>query len=193
MRASALSHSLVIILKITIINKCENNMADGIPATFDPINNPIDALRLEFGDLDEYNYILTDQSYQYFILKYPESPRMVLKSVGSAILAKFAKEGYRQRVGQEEAYLGDRYKNYLDFLKQKASNPLLSGIVPAVFVGGVLRDSTKFLEENPEYIDSMFYRGQHTRTPYWNNKRIAGVKNTKEVDEQGIYNRMIVP
>lgn len=32
----------------------ENNMADGIPATFDPINNPIDALRLEFGDLDEY-------------------------------------------------------------------------------------------------------------------------------------------
>ena len=59
-----------------------------------------------------------------------------------------------------------------------------------VFLGGICKE---FLEENPEYVDSMFYRGQHTRTPYWNNKRIAGVRNTKEVDEQGVYNRMIVP
>lgn len=159
---------------------------------FDPINNPIDALRLEFGDLDEYNYILTDESYQYFINKYPTSPNTVSKMVGLAILAKFAKEGYRQRVGQEEAYLGDRYKNYLDFLKQKASNPLLSGIVPAVWVGGVLRDSVEYLEENPEYVDSMFYRGQHARTPYWNNKRFAGKRNTKEVEELGLVDRMII-
>ena len=35
---------------------------------FDPTNNPIHALRLEFGDVDEYDYILTDESYQYYQL-----------------------------------------------------------------------------------------------------------------------------
>ncbi|HCA4016359.1 TPA: hypothetical protein MPW60_003075, partial [Listeria monocytogenes] len=79
---------------------------------FDPTNNPIHALRLEFGDVDEYDYILTDESYQYYLNKYPLSPKTVSKYVGNAILAKLAKDGFRQRVGQEEAFLGERYKNY---------------------------------------------------------------------------------
>lgn len=114
------------------------NMAE--PIDFDPINNPIHALRLEYGDLDEYDYILSDQSYDFYINKYPQSPTMANKSIGMAILAKFAREGYRQRVGQEEAYLGERYKNYLDWLKQKIMNPALSGRLPAVYVGGVFMD-----------------------------------------------------
>ena len=88
---------------------------------FDPTNNPIHALRLEFGDVDEYDYILTDESYQYYLNKYPLSPKTVSKYVGNAILAKLAKDGFRQRVGQEEAFLGERYKNYLDWLKQNYS------------------------------------------------------------------------
>ena len=109
---------------------------------FDPTNNPIHALRLEFGDVDEYDYILTDESYQYYLNKYPLSPKTVSKYVGNAILAKLAKDGFRQRVGQEEAFLGERYKNYLDWLKQKVSNPLLSGAVPAVYV--VIGSVTEF-------------------------------------------------
>ena len=80
-------------------------------ADLDPINNPIDALRLEFGDTDEYDYVLSDQSYQYFINAYGNSPTLLRKKLGMTILAVFAKEGFRQRVGQEEAYLGERYTN----------------------------------------------------------------------------------
>lgn len=161
----------------------ENVIIPDVPVGFDPVNNPIDALRLEFGDLDEYNYILTDQSYQYFLNKYPNSPRMVSKSVGMTILAKFAKEGYRQKVGQEEAYLSERYKNYLDWLKQKTTNPMLSGSIPAVYVGGVNRDIVTEYELRPDLIDSMFFQGQHAKRPYWLNKRYACESSVKEVEE----------
>lgn len=134
------------------------------PIDFDPINNPIHALRLEYGDVDEYDYILSDQSYQYYMQMYPDSPRMVSKSVGMAILAKFAREGYRQRVGQEEAYLGERYKNYLDWIKQKIVNPSLSGRLPMVYVGGVFLDYVEFYDNHPNMVDSQFFRGQQTDT-----------------------------
>lgn len=134
------------------------------PIDFDPKNNPIHALRLEYGDVDEYDYILSDQSYEYFIEKFPTSPIMVSKNVGMAILAKFAREGFRQRVGQEEAYLGERYKNYLDWLKQKTTNPLLSGRLPAVYVGGVFLDSIEYYDRNPELVSSQFFRGQQAGT-----------------------------
>ena len=141
------------------------------PIDFDPTNNLIHALRLEYGDLDEYDYILSDQSYHYFINNYPNSPTVASKHVGMAILAKFAREGYRQRVGQEEAYFGERYKNYLDWIKQKIANPSLSGRVPAVYVGGVNREIIEYYENSPEFVDSTFYRGQQADRPSWLHKR----------------------
>ena len=138
---------------------------------FDPTNNPIHALRLEFGDVDEYDYILTDESYQYYLNKYPLSPKTVSKYVGNAILAKLAKDGFRQRVGQEEAYLGERYKNYLDWLKQRISNPSLLGRAPVVYVGGVFIEAVDYYENNPELVDSVFFRGQHSERPEWLHKR----------------------
>lgn len=138
-----------------------------IDTTFDPANNMIHALRLEYGDVDEYDYILSDQSYQYFIDMYPDSYEMASKKVGMAIAANFARNGYRQRVGQEEAYLGERYKNYLDWLKQKITNPMLSGRVPAVYVGGVFVDRIEYYDNNPDLVPSQFFRGlQEGTRPY---------------------------
>lgn len=148
---------------------------DSEPDDFDPLSNPIHALRLEFGDLDKYDYILSDQSYQYYLDKYPESPNIASKNVGMAILARFAREGYRQRVGQEEAYQGERYKNYLDWLKQKISNPALSGRVPTVYVGGVLRDTVEFYEANPKFMSSSFYRGQQEGVPKYLEEQNIGL------------------
>lgn len=157
------------------------------PIDFDPINNPIHALRLEFGDIDEYDYILSDESYQYFINKYAlTSPTVISRSIGNAILAKLAKDGFRQRVGQEEAFLSERYKNYLDWIKQKVSNPLLSGVVPAVYVGGVFRDVVEYYENHPNLVDSMFYRGQHSGIPYWLSKRITTPFGVKEYSDYPI-------
>lgn len=137
-------------------------MAD--PIDFDPINNPVHALRLEYGDVDEYDYILSDQSYEYYLLKYPNSPHVASRNIGLAIAANFAKNGYRQRVGQEEAYLAERYKNYMDWLKQKISNPTLSGRVPAVYIGGVFLDAVEYYDKNPELVSPQFFRGQHRET-----------------------------
>lgn len=141
------------------------------PIDFDPINNPIHALRLEYGDIDEYDYILSDQSYQFYIQKYIDSPKMASKNIGMAILAKFAREGYRQRVGQEEAYLGERYKNYLDWLKQRLTNPSLTGSIPAVYVGGVFMDAVEYYDTNPEFVPSQFYRGLQTGTKTYLERR----------------------
>ncbi len=139
-------------------------------AGFDPINNPIDALRLEFGDTDETNFILTDESYQYFITTFT-SPSVLRKKLGNALLAQFAREGFRQRIGQEDAYLGERYKNYRDWLKDKVTNPMLSGNIPKVYVGGVYRETVEDYEKRMDLIDSVFYRGQTSRKPDWRNHR----------------------
>lgn len=138
-----------------------NNM--GI-TDFDPANNPIHAYRLEYGDMDEYDFILSDESYQYFINKFPDKPDVASKNIGMAILAKFARDGFRQRVGQEEAYLGERYKNYLDWLKQRISNPSLLGRAPVVYVGGVFIEAVEYYDTNPEFVPSQFYRGLQTDT-----------------------------
>ena len=145
------------------------------PINFNPLLNPIHALRLEYGDVDEYDYILSDQSYQYYLEKYKDSPKMASKSIGLAILSKFAREGYRQRVGQEEAYLGERYKNYLDWLKQRLTNPALTGTIPAVYVGGVLVDTVDFYNNNPDLVTPHFYKGQHIK-PNIDNKRPKVIK-----------------
>ena len=143
------------------------------PIGFDPVNNPVHAIRLEYGDLDEYDYILSDKSYLYYISKFPNSPAVASKSIGMAILAKFAREGYRQRVGQEEAYFSERYKNYLDWLKQKIMNPSLSGRVPTVYVGGVFMDAVEYYDRNPELVPSQFFRGQQSNTKTYLERRKA--------------------
>lgn len=148
-----------------------------------PPMTEIEMLRLEFGDTDEYDELLSDQSYQAYLNLYTDKPSALRKAIVNAIMSKLARTGFRQRVGQEEAYLGERYQNYLDWLKQKASNPLLGGNAPNVYVGGVVREEVARLENDPYYMDSTFYRGQQARTPYWNNKRYAGIKHTKEVEE----------
>lgn len=150
---------------------------------FNPLENEIDLLRLEFGDLDEFNQILSDESYQALLNKYKDSPRLARIMIANSILAKFASEGFRQRVFNEDAYLGERYKNYLDFLKQKVSNPFLNGVVPKVYVGGIYRDDVAEYERRLDLIDRVFYQGQHARRPSWNNYRFAGIKHTKEVEE----------
>lgn len=152
----------------------------------DPVNNPIHALRLEFGDTDEYDFILSDQSYQMFINQYP-SARIRSKMIGMAIGAKLAQEGFRQRVGQEEAYLGERFANYMKWLKDKLTNPMLSGNVPKVYVGGIYRDTMAELETRMDLIQSTFYKGQGFRSPEWMTHREYYRNNVVDPEELKCY------
>ena len=151
---------------------------------FDPLNNPIDALRLEFGDVDEYDFILSNESYQYLIDKYGTSQRRLRTMVGQTILAQFARDGFRQRVGQEDAYLGERYKNYKDWLTDKVTNPMLSGNLPKVYVGGVNRETTAEYELRLDLIDATFYKGQTARKPDWKYNRRFTYDSVIEPEER---------
>lgn len=198
-------HSLVFSLKN--INQCVHNNKEYIMVDLtqelqdelfndtssmyeelDPINNPIHALRLEFGDLDLDFPILSDQSYQYIIDTY-KSPRVLRKHLGMTLAAQFARQGFRQRVGQEDAYYGERYKNYMDWLNKKLSNPFLSGNIPLVYVGGVVRETVADYETRLDLIDSTFYRGQTAQKPDFLHHRKftrCGVIEPEEMDRRFI-------
>lgn len=153
---------------VDLTQELQDELFNDTPSMYDqldPLNNPIHALRLEFGDLDLDFPILTDESYQYFLNTYNKSPKMLRKHLGMTIAATFAKHGFRQRVGQEDAYYGERYKNYMDWLNKKLSNPFLSGNIPLVYVGGVVRETVAEYETRLDLIDSTFYRGQTAKKP----------------------------
>lgn len=152
-----------------------------------PINNPIDALRLEFGDVDEFDEFLSDQSYQYFINNYGNSPRKLRTTIGNAILANLAINGFRQRVGQEDAYLGERFNNYMKWLKGKLTNPMLSGNMPNVYVGGVVRETVAEYELRRDLIHSTFYLGQSSGIPNWKSYREYYPDHTREQEERTDY------
>lgn len=149
--------------------------------TPEEIQDKITEMRLRLGDTNEYDQYLSDQSYEFFINKY-ENDGLLFKNIAYAILAKLA-SGHRQRVLNEEAYQAERFKNYKEWLEMVIANPTLLGNYPAIYVGGVVREDVQRLECDPKYMDSTFYRGQQARTPYQNNKRVAGVRHTKEVEE----------
>lgn len=154
---------------------------------FDPLNNEIDALRLEFGDVDEFDEFLSNESYQYFINTYGKSPRKLRVMIGNAILANLAINGFRQRVGQEDAYLGERFNNYLKWLKGKLTSPLLSGNTPNVYVGGVVRETVAEYELRRDLVDSTFYLGQESRKPNWKSYREYYPCFTREQEETVFY------
>lgn len=145
-----------------------------------PITDPdkIWEMRLTLGDLgdgtggDQY---LSDEQYQYFINKYTVDTvlyeRKALLAAAVAILPILARNGARQRVGQEEIYGKELLDSWLAFIKL-LQNPKYNGAAaPFVYFGGVYRDTTTFYETNPEFVDSPFYSGQHEEAPNWKYRR----------------------
>lgn len=150
--------------------------------TNDPFNNLIDALRLEFGDIDPDFPRISNEAYQYYIDKYSEKPNRLKKEIGLAILA-YLTAGVRERSGQEERYGSEEFKNYRDFLEKKISDINFSGICPIIYVGGVSREVIEYYENNPDFVDSIFFRGYHSRKAATRHKRIEdgfGLSNPEE-------------
>lgn len=143
--------------------------------TNDPSNNPIDALRLEFGDIDECESYLSDETYQYFIDTYGTKPKDIRRHIGMSILA-YLSRNTRERAGQEERYGSEAFSNYLKWLQLKIKDPSMVSS-PSVYVGGTNRDQVAIYETDPELIDSTFYLGQQAKKPNWKYKR-RFLKNT---------------
>ena len=130
-----------------------------------------DQMKIEFGDIDQYFPLLDDKHYDQLICLYGNSPFQLRRSIGLAILASMSTTSFRQRIGQEDAYLGERFRNYKEFLDRKLTNPMFSGVVPQIYIGGVNRQVVAEIETNPDLVNSVFYMGQQTRKPNWKYKR----------------------
>ena len=155
--------------------------------TNDPFNNLIDALRLEFGDIDPDFPRISNEAYQYYIDKYPTKPKRLKREIAMAILA-YLTAGVRERSGQEERYGSEEFKNYKDFLEMKVADINFSGICPIIYVGGVDRETIEYYETHPDFVDSIFFRGYHSRKPIQRHARQTdqfGLSNPEERDRRG--------
>lgn len=132
--------------------------------TGNPLENIIDALRLEFGDIDPDFPRISDAGYEYYISEYSHKPKRLRREIGMALLAALT-SGVRERSGQEERYGSEEFNNYLKWLDKKVNNQAFMGLCPILYVGGVNREIVEYYENNPDFIDSTFFKGYTTRKP----------------------------
>jgi len=123
--------------------------------TGDPINNPIDALRLQVGDTDNEELWLTDNDYSYYIQAYPNRIRQQALAASQAILFKLSRRT-RERAGQIEVYSGDAYRNYADALIMMVKDPAFSSVNPISYFGGIIAQDFIDAKYNPDLIQSTF-------------------------------------
>lgn len=115
-------------------------------------DNPLDQIdraRLLIGDTDPDNPLISSQWYQwYFDKDYTENA--VALEIARKILAMYAGEGARQRVGQVEVYGKERFDSYLQWLKDLVANGITSAPIP--YAGG---QSLKDMIENDSNLDNV--------------------------------------
>lgn len=154
--------------------------------TGNPATNPIDALRLEFGDTDEYVCWLTDQDYQYLI-NTSSTSSILNRKVGQTILMRLARET-RERSGQEEKYGSEAFNNYKTALLLKMKDPAFGMLNPISYFGGVNREDVKTNAINEELVQQPFYEGQIDGKADWQTHRVYRQHgNNIEPEDNNIY------
>ena len=139
--------------------------------TGNPSTNPIDALRLKWGDTDDYITILQNSEYQYLIDKFPNKTRKQELEAGKLLLSKLAHTSLRERVGQEERFGQEVFNNFYKLIKDELSNPSFGNVLPLIYCGGVNRCETAEIATDTTLIDSPFFRGQQSGIPDWKGYR----------------------
>lgn len=139
--------------------------------TGNPSTNPIDALRLEFGDTDDLVIWLTDNDYQYYIDRYTTNTKLRNREILLALLSKLAITGIRERSGAEERYGKDAFDNYFALIKEKLRNPALGNILPISYFGGVYREDKANIATDPRLVPQPFYRNQNDGRADWQGYR----------------------
>lgn len=127
--------------------------------TNDPLNNPIDALRLQVGDTDNEELWLTDNDYSYYIQAYPDKIRRQALAASQAILFKLSRRT-RERAGQIEVYGSDAYRNYADALIRLVKDPAFTNVNPLSYFGGIILEDVVANDRNIDLNQPTFYHGQ---------------------------------
>ena len=166
--------------------------------TGDPLNNPIDALRILLGDLDEDNPIYQDEEIEYFLTMNNDNVQATFYQLAISILPKFARFS-RERAGQIEVYGGDYFDHYLAWIKMlnKPNSPSFQLVDGGMFYGGIDRAEAQANFFDPSIVDQPFYRGQFFRMPYSMGFRRLTPTGVAEMDENcnlvGFYRDVALP
>lgn len=148
-------------------------MATCTPLTGEELQNKILEMRLEWGDIDEFEMLLQDEQYAILINKYHCSGDAALsRNVGMTLLSRLAFSSVRERVGQEERYGQDAFNNYFKLLEKKLKDPAFGMLTPIAYFGGTYRDVSEYYTTSNEFNWQPFYRGSNTGQPMWRGKRI---------------------
>ena len=126
-------------------------------------------LRLEYGDTDEYFYILQDSDYARIVQKYHCIGYSTMsRTVGMAIAMKMSHTALRERVGQEERYGKEAFDAFMSLLTKKLKDPAFGMLAPLAYFGGTYRCESEYYAKSNEFTWQPFYRGSETyawRTP----------------------------
>jgi hypothetical protein len=96
-----------------------------MPYTGNPLTNNIDALRLEVGDIDVDFSILTDNDYNYFLMKSGGNKRRAALDAAKTILFVLSRLTH-ERTDVLEVWGHEWVQNYRDSLKLFISDPSFS-------------------------------------------------------------------
>ena len=130
-------------------------------------------LRLEYGDTDEYFYILQDSDYARIVQKYHCIGYSTMsRTVGMAIAMKMSHTALRERVGQEERYGKEAFDAFMSLLTKKLKDPAFGMLAPLAYFGGTYRCESEYYAKSNEFTWQPFYRGSETNVPMWKGRRI---------------------
>ncbi|MEG0407477.1 MAG: hypothetical protein RR623_01265 [Bacilli bacterium] len=146
------------------------------PLTNEEVIDKTLELRLEYGDTDEYFYVLQDSEYKILVNKYHcYGDRKLSVEVGMTMLFKMSHTSIRERVGQEERYGKEAFDNFFKLLQKKLKDPTFGYLAPIAYFGGTYSCESEYYAKSPEFTWQPFYRGSHSGTPMWKGKRIYKV------------------
>jgi hypothetical protein len=138
-----------------------------MPYNGDPRNNPIDAIRLNTGDVwDDMEY-LTDADYEYYLVRNKGSESRTTLDAMRAILFKLSR-GARERAGDIEVYGSEYFDNYLKALTLFLKNPDFTLALAVPYAGGISKADMYLNDANPDSTTRSIYIGFHTHQKLYN-------------------------
>lgn len=129
-----------------------------MPYSNDPLNNPIDELRLVTGDTWEDMEYLTDRDYEYYLVRNDGSIKRAGLDAMRAILFKLSR-GARERAGDIEVYGSEYFANYLKALTLVLKNPDITLSLAVPFAGGISKSDMRANDMNPDTPSRSIYIG----------------------------------
>ncbi len=96
----------------------------------DPVNNPVDRVRLMVGDIDPFEEILSDDVYKYILATNSSNEKRTALQALRYIVAALA-SCVTEKAGGLFVKESEKYDHYKDLLKRATSDPSFSFLAPS--------------------------------------------------------------